>query len=54
MKDGGTLVVLSECIDKIGSNYFIKYLEAGSFESAFNMLAENYEGNGGTALSMID
>ncbi len=53
VKDGGKLVILSECIDKIGSNYFMKYLEAGSFDAAFNMLADNYEGNGGTALSMM-
>ena len=53
VKDGGTLVVLSECIDRIGSDYFIKYLEAGSFEAAFALLERNYEGNGGTALSMM-
>ncbi len=53
VKDGGKLIMLSECIDKIGSNYFMKYLEAGSFESAFSMLENNYEGNGGTALSMM-
>ena len=53
VKDGGTLIILSECIDKIGSNYFMKYMEAGSFDAAFSILAENYEGNGGTALSMM-
>lgn len=53
VKDGGKLIVLLECIDKIGSNYFMKYLEAGSFEAAFHMLERNYEGNGGTALSMM-
>jgi nickel-dependent lactate racemase len=53
VKDGGTLVMLSECIDKIGSDYFMQYLQAGSFEAAFAMLENNYEGNGGTALSMM-
>jgi len=53
VKDGGKLIILSECIDKIGSNYFLKFLEAGSFEKAFQMLEKNYEGNGGTALSMM-
>ena len=53
VKDGGTLCMLSECIDQIGSSYFLKYLEAGSFEAAFAMLENNYEGNGGTALSMM-
>jgi nickel-dependent lactate racemase len=53
VRDGGMLIMLSECIDQIGSNYFMKYLEAGSFEAAFSMLEQNYEGNGGTALSMM-
>jgi nickel-dependent lactate racemase len=53
VRDGGTLVIFSECRDKIGSNYFMPYMEAGSFEKAFEILAENYEGNGGTALSMM-
>jgi nickel-dependent lactate racemase len=53
VKDGGKLIMFSECIDKIGSNYFMKYLEAGSFEAAFELLEKNYEGNGGTALSMM-
>jgi nickel-dependent lactate racemase len=53
VKDGGKLVVLSECIDKIGSDYFMKYLEAGGFEAAFSILEKHYEGNGGTALSMM-
>jgi nickel-dependent lactate racemase len=54
VKDGGTLVMLSECIDKIGSEYFMQYLKSGSFEAAFGMLEKKYEGNGGTALSMMD
>jgi nickel-dependent lactate racemase len=53
VKDGGVLVMLSECVDKIASDYFMKYLEAGSFESAFSMLEDQYEGNGGTALAMM-
>jgi nickel-dependent lactate racemase len=53
VKDGGTLVVLAECTDKIGSASFMKYLEAGSFEAAFALLEKNYEGNGGTALSLM-
>jgi lactate racemase len=54
VKDGGKLVMLSECKDRIGSDYFLKYLQSGSFEAAFSMLENNYEGNGGTALSMMD
>jgi len=53
VKDGGRLIILSECRDGIASDYFLKYLESGSFRNAYNMLEENYEGNGGTALSMM-
>ena len=53
VKTGGTLVIMSECADGVGSNYFMKYLDAGSFEAAFAMLENKYEGNGGTALSMM-
>ncbi len=53
VRDGGQLVILSECIDKIASDYFMKYLEAGGFEEAYDMLEKKYEGNGGTALSMM-
>lgn len=53
VRDGGSMVILSECRDKIGSNYFMQYMEAGSFEKAFSILSEKYEGNGGTALSMM-
>jgi len=53
VKDGGRLIMLSECIDKIGSQYFMQYLLAGSYEAAFAMLERKYEGNGGTALSMM-
>ncbi|MBN1951875.1 MAG: nickel-dependent lactate racemase [Bacteroidales bacterium] len=53
VRDGGKLIIITECIDGIASNYFLKYLEAGSFEKAYDMLADNYEGNGGTALSMM-
>jgi nickel-dependent lactate racemase len=53
VKDGGKLIMLSECFDGIASNYFLKYLESGNFENAFSMLENNYEGNGGTALSMM-
>ena len=45
--------MLSECIDGVGSDYFMQYLEMENFEKTFELLSENYEGNGGTALSMM-
>ncbi|MBN1599183.1 MAG: nickel-dependent lactate racemase [Bacteroidales bacterium] len=53
VRDGGKLIILAECIDGIGSKYFMQYLEAGGFDNAFSILEKNYEGNGGTALSMM-
>jgi nickel-dependent lactate racemase len=53
VRDGGSLIMLSECIDGIASDYFMKYLQSGSFEAAYAMLEKKYEGNGGTALSMM-
>ncbi len=53
VKTGGRLIILSECIDGIASDYFLKYFESGSFEKAYTMLDMEYEGNGGTALSMM-
>lgn len=53
VRDGGKLVLFSECIDGIGSETFMKYLEPGSFSEAFKALKDNYEGNGGTALSLM-
>ncbi|MFT5702487.1 MAG: nickel-dependent lactate racemase [Desulforhopalus sp.] len=53
VKDGGLLIVYCECRDGIGSTTFLPWFKKGSFETAFEMLAENYEGNGGTALAMM-
>ena len=53
VKDGGLLLVYCECRDGVGSTTFLPWFEKGSFAAAFNLLAENYEGNGGTALAMM-
>lgn len=53
VRDGGLLLVYCECRDAVGSTTFLPWFEKGSFEAAFNLLAENYEGNGGTALAMM-
>ncbi len=51
--NGGCLIVLAECSDGVGSKTFLPWFEMGDWEKAFNRLAINYEGNGGTALSMM-
>lgn len=53
VKDGGLLLVYCECRDSVGSTTFLPWFEKGTFETAFKLLAENYEGNGGTALAMM-
>jgi nickel-dependent lactate racemase len=53
VQDNGTLIVLGQCPDGIGSNTFLPWFEIGNWETAFDKLAKNYEGNGGTALSMM-
>jgi len=53
VRDDGTLIVLAQCPDGIGSETFLPWFEIGNWKTAFDRLAENYKGNGGTALSMM-
>ena len=54
VRDGGTLIVFAECIDGIGSQTFLPYFEMGGWENTFSHLLDNYAGNGGTALAMME
>jgi len=54
VKDGGRLIVLARCPDGIGSETFLPWFELGSYSQAFEQLAAEYAGNGGTALSMME
>lgn len=54
VRGGGTLIMLAECVDGIGSKTFLPYFEMGSREAAFSELVEHYVGNGGTALAMME
>ncbi len=51
--DGGRLFVLAECRDGIGSHTFLPWFNMRGWDAAFDKLALNYVGNGGTALSMM-
>jgi lactate racemase len=53
VRDNGTLMVLAQCPDGIGSNTFLPWFDIGDWGTAFDKLAKKYEGNGGTALSMM-
>ena len=54
VKDKGALVMIAQCSDGIGSDAFLEYFEFKNFSRAFSILENNYKGNGGTALSMMD
>lgn len=51
--DGKELIVLAQCPDGVGSRTFLPWFDRGGWQPAFDRLAVCYEGNGGTALSMM-
>lgn len=53
VRNDGTLIIMAECQDGVGSKTFLPWFEMGSWKKVFDRLAQNYEGNGGTALSMM-
>ncbi|MDH4206337.1 MAG: lactate racemase domain-containing protein, partial [Desulfobacteraceae bacterium] len=53
VRNHGMLIILAECRDGVGSKTFLPWFEMGNWKNAFDKLAQNYEGNGGTALSMM-
>ena len=53
VRDGGRLVILAQCREGIGSGTFLPWFKMGGWRAAFDRLAKDYEGNGGTALSMM-
>ncbi|MHC4883772.1 MAG: lactate racemase domain-containing protein [Planctomycetota bacterium] len=53
LKDGGTLLLLAECPDGVGSQTFLPWFDCGGFDAAFKRLQADYQGNGGTALALM-
>lgn len=53
VRKNGTLIMLAECADGIGSSTFLPYFKMGGWRAAFDHLASSYSGNGGTALAMM-
>jgi nickel-dependent lactate racemase len=52
--DGGRLIILAACADGVGSETFLPWFDLGGRDAAFDRLASHYEGNGGTALAMME
>ncbi len=53
VKDGGELFVYCACDDNVGSTTLLPWFEYQNFSQSFDALQKNYQGNGGTALSMM-
>jgi hypothetical protein len=53
VRDRGSLIVFAQCRDKIGSDAFMPYFDFKGFKEAFEVLSQDYKGNGGTALSVM-
>lgn len=52
VKDGGNLLILSECNDGIGKEEFLDIFK-GDKDEIYASLQKHYSGNGGTALSLL-
>ena len=53
VRDGGQLILLARCPDGVGSGTFLPWFGPGGWDAAFDRLARDYVGNGGTALAMM-
>ncbi len=51
--DGGTIVLIAECIEGLGRSDFLKWF-AGDSDELAEMLCENYQVNGQTAWSLLN
>ena len=54
VRDRGRLIVFARCPDQIGSQTFLPWYSSDGFSGAFERLNRHYEGNGGTALAMMN
>lgn len=52
-KDGGTIILLSECPDGLGRKDFLNWFDAENSEALAENLCENYQVNGQTAWSLL-
>lgn len=53
VKDGGTLIILAECIDGIGNKAFMELFKLGGPKGIFREMEKQYKNNAGTALATL-
>ena len=53
VKDGGKLIIYSECRDGIGNQAFMNLFRLGGWDQIFKEMEAKYMNNAGTALAMI-
>lgn len=51
--DGGTIVILAECLDGLGRDDFLKWFDAADSDALAKDLCEKYQVNGQTAWSLL-
>ncbi len=54
VKNGGTLVILAECIDGIGNKAFMELFQLGGPEGIYREMERAYKNNAGTALATLE
>ena len=54
VNDGGALILFARCGNGIGSTTFLPWFGMGGWHAAFAHLSQSYQGNGGTALAMME
>lgn len=52
--DSGTLILFACCPDGVGSTTFLPWFQMGNRDSVFDHLLNAYQGNGGTALALME
>ena len=54
VRDRSTLIVYARCPEGIGSTTFLPWFDMGGWDAVFDHLSNAYQGNGGTALAMME
>jgi len=53
VRDGGTLLILAQCVDGIGNKAFLELFKLGGPRGIFSEMEKQYKNNAGTALATL-